>query len=247
MADSVHIRRRPSATCQAALNWPEVTLDALAQTQEVMPLQASNDFASRIVNYMRQKQYFVAVGPQKYTIVYVEGADWDGSPNADKFNQWNDRRIVIEIVSGVPKIVGNWAATSEPGDHYTYNPMNAKGAARIAFNQYKAWRLGYHGRSDRHEALVQVANVAVHRDLNQDGQRTNDLVYEGLFGINQHWGYDMKTVGRASAGCLVGQSRKSHREFMALIKQDRRYQKNNSYTFMTTVIAGDDLAKAFPL
>jgi hypothetical protein len=70
--------------------------------------------------------------------------------------------------------------------------MNPQGAARIAFGQYTAWQVGRHGTSDRHEALVQVVEVKVHRDLNKDMQRTGDTkgtaqadrTDTGLFGIN---------------------------------------------------------------
>jgi hypothetical protein len=124
--------------------------------------------------------------------------------------------------------------------------MNRAGAARIAFGQYKAWKVGTHGNSQPHEALVQVSPVLVHRDLNKDFIRTRDRVFEGLFGINQHHGYDLllTNIGQASAGCLVGRTRKGHREFMSLVKSDRRYQKNRNYTFITTIIAGDDLVKS---
>lgn len=235
---------------QSLMKLPESgvqTQKALAEVEQVIPLQFGDDFASRIIQYMQQKGYFVAIGKQKYNIVYVEGANSNGVPNEDKLNQWNDRRIVIEIASATPKIIGNWDATTEPGKYYTDRPMNAKGAARIAFGQYKAWRVGIHGESDPHEALWQVTDIKVHRDRNKDGYRTGDAIDVGTFGINQHWGYDLSAVDKASAGCLVGQSRDEHRAFMKLIKQDRRYQLNNSYTFMTTVIAGNDLAKAFPL
>jgi peptidoglycan hydrolase-like protein with peptidoglycan-binding domain len=222
------------------------TSKALSELKEAIPLKLGNDLASRIIKYMQYKEYFVAVGEKQYNLVYLEGSDANGVPNEDTFNQWNDRRIAIEIVSGTPKIVGNWLATTEPGDWYTQHPMNPEGAARIAFGQYKAWQVGVHGNSERHEALVQCMAVKVYRDRNKDGRRTGDSIDEGLFGINQHWGYDMRQVGRASAGCLVGQSRQSHKEFMQLIKQDRRYQFNSGYVFLTTVIAGDDLAKTFP-
>lgn len=203
-----------------------------------LALNLNTDFASRIVKYMLQNKYFVAVG-DRFNIVYVEGVNSDGTPNSDKLNEWNDRRIVLKITDGIPRIVGNWLATTEPGDYYTYHPMNPQGAARIAFGQYKAWQVGTHGNSDRHEALIQTAPIKVHRDRNRDGLRIGDPIDEGLFGVNQHWGYDMPKVDRASAGCLVGQSRQGHKEFMALIKQDRRYQLNKAYVFMTTVIAGD--------
>ncbi|NJP19103.1 MAG: hypothetical protein HC763_09195 [Hydrococcus sp. CRU_1_1] len=42
----------------------------------------------------------------------------------------------------------------------------------------------------------------------------------------------------------MGRTRKGHREFMSLVKSDRRYQENRNYTFITTIIAGDDLVKS---
>lgn len=192
---------------------------------------------------MQKKGYQIATGNDEYNIVYVEGMNGDGTLNSDLPNQFNDRRMVIEFVDGKPKLVGNWEATTEPGYHYTNRPMNPKGAARIAFGQYKAWRVGIHGNSEPHEALVQVAPIKVHRDANKDMRRTGDKTDEGIFGINQHWGYDCPhtNIGLASAGCLVGRTRSGHREFMKLIKQDIRYRLDNNYLFMTTIIAGDDL------
>ncbi|NJK50945.1 hypothetical protein HC931_25055 [Candidatus Gracilibacteria bacterium] len=63
---------------------------------------------------------------------------------------------------------------------------------------------------------------------------------------NLVWGYDLPVgnVGQASAGCLVGRTRKGHREFMSLVKSDRRYRENLSFVFPTAVIAGDDLVKS---
>jgi hypothetical protein len=48
-----------------------------------------------------------------------------------------------------------------------------------------------------------------------------------------------------SAGSLVGRTRQGHQEFMALIKQDHRYQRNPNYLFLTTIISGEDLAQQF--
>lgn len=208
-------------------------------------LKLGNDLASRIIKYMQRKGYQIATKPQEYNIVYVEGIDTNGRLNRDDPNQFNDRRLVIQFLEGKPSIIGNWEATTEPGYYYTHKPMNPKGAARIAFGQYKAWRVGMHGYSDRHEALVQVGKVKVHRDANRDMIRTGDLIEEGFFAINQHWGYDMprRNIRLASAGCLVGRTRQGHREFMKLIKQDRRYQLNNHYLFLTAIIPGDDLLK----
>jgi hypothetical protein len=204
-----------------------------------------NDLAARIIRYMHALSYRVAVGSKNYNIVYVEGMNVDGTLNPDAPNCFNDRRLVIQVLNDQPTIIGNWEGTTEPGNHYTLHPINAFGAARIAFGQYTAWQVGMHGKGDRHEALVQVCNVKVHRDLNKDMQRTGDRTDTGLFGINQHWGYDLplNNIANASAGCLLGRTRSGHREFMQLIKGDFRYQRDRSFIFTTTVIAGDDLVK----
>lgn len=207
-----------------------------------------SNLADRLIKYMLKKSYVVSTGPRAYNIVYVEGMSVDGSLNSDLPNCFNDRRLVIQVLDSKPSIIGNWEGTTEPGGHYTYNPMNSRGAARIAFGQYPAWCVGMHGHGDRHEALVQVAPVKVHRDFNKDFKRTGDRIDVGLFGINQHWGYDLpiNNIATSSAGCLVGRTRAGHQEFMQLIKGDRRYQSNRNYVFTTTVIAGDDLAKVYP-
>ncbi|MBW4684290.1 MAG: peptidoglycan-binding protein [Komarekiella atlantica HA4396-MV6] len=212
------------------------------------PLKLGSDIASRIIKYMQVKDYQVFTNLREYNIVYIEGINEDWSLNSDPPNQFNDRRIVIEVVDGIPKLVNHWQATTEPGRYYTLNPMNPGGAARIKFGQYKAWAVGSHGNADRHQALVQVAPITVHRDFNKDFQRTGDKLDTGLFLVNQHWGYDAPAndIKNASAGCLVGRRREGHREFMAIIKQDRRYVANNDYVFYTTVIPGDDLLKTFP-
>jgi hypothetical protein len=199
------------------------------------------DLAKRIAQYMSENRYHISTEPGEINIVYLEGVDPDGTPNEDRLNEWNDLRIVLTFQFGNPVILGKFIATTEPGRKYTMQPMNPLGAARIAFGQYKAWRVGFHGNSEPHEALVQVASISVCRDFNKDGLRTGDKVQIGLFGINQHWGYDMKNVDAASAGCLVGQSRQSHRQFMEHCKADPRYRIDRNYVFRTTIIAGDKL------
>jgi hypothetical protein len=139
---------------QTRMNCPKVgTLDKettkkLIETDptELPPpkLQAGNDSAGRIIKYMMLKKYNISARADEYNIVYVEGMNADGTENTDLPNQFNDRRMVIQIVDGIPKILGNWEATTEPGNFYTTSPVNPKGAARIKFDQYKAWRVGHH-------------------------------------------------------------------------------------------------------
>ncbi|HEY8521612.1 MAG TPA: hypothetical protein VIN61_16185 [Gammaproteobacteria bacterium] len=121
--------------------------------------------------------------------------------------------------------------------------LDPRGAARIAFGQYKAWSVGTHmaGKPSAHEALVQTAPIRVHRDLNEDFERVGDQSFEGVFGINQHWGYDLpkSDIGKAGAGCLVGRTKSGHRRFMQLCKADARYVANHGYRFMTAVLPAE--------
>src|SRR5262249_48270287 len=64
--------------------------------------------------------------------------------------------------------------------------------------------------------------------------------------INQHWGYDLPEVERASAGCLVGQSKNGHREFMAIVKSDPCYQANRKCVFATTIQPESDVLAEGP-
>jgi hypothetical protein len=77
-------------------------------------------------------------------------------------------RMVIAVEKGgKATVLGNWEATTEPGRHYTeVKLLNPLGAARIAFGQYRAWKVGIH-RND-HEALRQTRDITVYRDANRD-------------------------------------------------------------------------------
>ncbi|MGF3022359.1 peptidoglycan-binding protein [Methylobacterium aquaticum] len=203
----------------------------------------------KVVASMKAKNYFICRHPECKNIVYLEGVDQDGNLNNDVPNKFNDLRIVFTIgLDGRPNLDGSvWDGTTEPGRFWTMNPMNPKGAARIAFNQYKAWVVGTHHPQtpSAHEALVQVEPISVYRDLNKDFKRTGDQPDTGLFAINQHWGYDASKddIGRTSAGCLVGRFKDGHRKFMSLVKDDPRYKANHSYRFITAVMPGDEVLK----
>jgi hypothetical protein len=215
---------------------------------EIFPLNRTNSLASRIVQAMQSQGQWICRYPECINIVYVEGMDLDGTPNSDTPNEFNDLRLALRVNrAGNPDIMDAWEATTEPGKYYTLiEKLDPRGAARIAFGQYKSWSVGIHmaSRPSAHEALVQTAPIRVHRDLNADFERTGDAVFEGLFGINQHYGFDMpkSDIGRASAGCLVGRKKSEHRVFMSLCKKDPRYVANHSYRFMTTVLAAQHIA-----
>jgi len=217
------------------------------------PLTPGPDLPGRIVRAMLARGCFVARHRDLLNIVYVEGMDPDGTANDNAPNRFNDLRCLVRIVDGIPQLAGAWEATTEPSRRWTLDPMNPKGAARIAFGQYKAWALGRHHPGERgdHEALVQVADITVCRDANRDFRRDGDARDTGLFGINQHWGYDLprNDLGNSSAGCLVGRSTAGHREFMRLLKTDKRFVlSGGGYRFIATIlpaseVAGSELAK----
>jgi lysozyme family protein len=220
----------------------EVRAAALAMTSK-----PTADLAGKIVAAMRAKGFRVDSDEGHLNIVYVEGMNVDGTPNDNAPNHFNDLRAVIRFMDGKPVIAGAWEGTTEPSRRWTQDPMNPKGAARIAFGQYTAWQTGVHRPREGggHEALVQVAPVTVHRDLDKDYKRDGDARDTGLFGINQHCGYDLprNDLGNSSAGCLVGRTKAGHRAFMALVKTDKRYLADRSYRFTTTILpAGAVLA-----
>jgi hypothetical protein len=235
---------------------PQIASALLRERPETfIPLRLGGDFASRMVRYMQLKGMFVAKLPNYLNIVYVEGADANGRPNADTFNVFNDRRTVFHIDgAGRPVLDLNVLATTEPGKFFTDHPLNPDGAARIAFGQYKAWHVGQHhpelSPPRRHEALVQAGNVSIFRDKNKDGIRPGDRQFTvgPAAGVNQHSGLDQSpsNIGKISAGCLVGQASAEHRAFMTLVKKDPRFAANHGYVYMTAVLAGDDLAAKVP-
>ena len=213
----------------------------------LFPLKTPASLEGRLVQAMLDANQWVARHPDCVNVVYVEGMDADGTPNDDAPNMFNDLRLVLRVNrTGNPEIVARWDATTEPGKYYTsVQRIDPRGAARIAFGQYKAWSVGTHraGTPTAHEALMETAPVRVFRDLNEDSERQGDAEFDGLFGINQHWGYDLpkSDIGRTSAGCLVGRTKTGHRAFMALCKADPRYVASNSYRFMTTVMPAADV------
>jgi hypothetical protein len=188
--------------------------------------------STKILNYCKLKQYPI----KNFNIIYLEGVNINGILNNDAPDMFNDVRAVFNA----ERCLDCWQATSEPGRWYTDYPMNWLGAFRIAFGFHdRAWQIGIHGVSDPHEALVQVAEIAGYRDYNKDMIRTGDQQVVGIYGINQHYGYDLppNSIGQASAGCLVGRTRFGHRQFM-------EYCRNSGLTdFSTIVLPGDQIFK----
>jgi hypothetical protein len=202
-----------------------------------LPLSPDLDLAGRIAQAMIQAHYWINRHPKCFNIVYVEGMNVDGMRNDNKPNRFNDCRCLLAInKSGKPVLAGIWKGTTEPSKYWTEHPMDRRGAARIAFGQYKSWSVGmYHN----YEVLRQAEDITVYRDLNRDYDRTGDKTYTGMFGIHHHWGYDLpdNDLGHSSAGCLVGQKRAEHKDFMRLVKSDPRYSRGTkAYRFIAAIM-----------
>lgn len=173
----------------------------------------SQQASQKILSYCKVKGYPI----KDFNIIYLEGVNINGLLNSDAADQFNDVRAVFNK----ERCLDCWQSTTEPGRWYTDFPMNSAGAFRIAFGYHAdAWEIGFHGNTQAHEALVQVAEVSGYRDYNRDMIRTGDERVVGVYGINQHHGYDLppNSIGKASAGCLVGRTQFGHEQFMAFCR-----------------------------
>lgn len=195
----------------------------------------------KVLDYCQAQGYFLSTMPGTFNILYLEGVDPDLTLNSDRFDQWNDLRLVLDHNFNV---VHSAEATTEPGKESTFSKQSAKlgGVARIAFGQHTAWKMGYHKRELSHPALVQVAPIPVHRDYNRDGIRPGDPITMDVVGLNQHGThrrYKGSNVGDWSAGCLVGRDWMKHIDFIDLLRTDTRYKQNQDYVFSSIILPGN--------
>ena len=114
----------------------------MSRVSALKPNPVVSDLAHHIIAAMERKGYQIDRGQNEINIVYVEGMNADGSPNDNEANKWNDLRLLIRFEGGEPRIIGKWAATTEPGRYFTEHPLSPGGAARIEFGQYRAWQVG---------------------------------------------------------------------------------------------------------
>lgn len=192
--------------------------------------------AEAIVRFMEKQGYQITRHPEEVNIVHIR----NGIKAEDRFE---DMRIIIQFdAAGKPHITGKWNETTKPGLHIVKTTRRSGGALTVAPGQWE-YQVGTHyGTTGRHahEALVQASPSKGFRDSDRDG--TPDTPVWGKFWTNTHapWS-DGESVQDRSAGCNVTQTKKAHREFMKLIKRDRRYLQNPQYVFLATIINASDL------
>lgn len=210
-------------------------------------------FIEKIVAYMTRKGYVLFRQPGELNIVYIEGVNLDGSDNRDDWDRFNDVRVVFDFMDDRPRLLYTAQATTEPGKAPTFTlaAIRRGGIFRIGFGQFmECWQDGFHkGRPD-HPGLIQIKGSPVwgYRDRNKDGKRTGDRIDIGV-GVNHHGtkpGFTGKLVAFFSEGCLVARHWADHIKFVFLYRQDVRFQADKRFKFSATIIAGDDLNRAFP-
>lgn len=208
------------------------------------------DLATRIVEYMQEKGYYVNRNPNEGNIVYVsEMRGLFAFRQENKVDEWDDLRIIVKFgEDGVPCLDFWQAASTEPGAISRKSAAAKKlgGVATVMPGQYKAWKMGFHKHDIGHPALVQCANVTIWRDSNENARFDNDMIFSGVYGINQHStrpGFSGPRVGEWSAGCLVGKNFEMHLEFLERLKKWESYKENPECVFYSTIIPGKALWK----
>jgi hypothetical protein len=153
-------------------------------------------------------------------------------------NAFDDRITVSYKLNGEWKF-HSWAATTDPGKKGVMEYHNAAGVARLVEGQYRgSHTLGLH--QGKYEALKQQKPVKVYRDKNKDLNFDENVIQEGIFGINIHKaGADSTYVENWSEGCQVFKKSADFEEFMTICRNAAKIH-GKSYTY--TLIESSDIA-----
>jgi len=201
-------------------------------------------YAQKVIAYMEALGYEIYRGQHELNIVYIEGADIDGTPNRDEADRWNDLGLLIAFdEAGEPEIVHRAVCTTEPGYAATMSAAARAlgGVARVQLIQYpRCWQMGLHKGNPAHPALVQRAPMLVYRDKNRDGKRPGDPLMPAS-GINQHGtrhNFLARLVGTWSQGCLVRLNWDDHLHFITMLRTDPRFIADPNFFFTTSILDG---------
>ena len=126
-----------------------------------------------------------------------------------------------------------WPATTDPGKKGVMEYHNAAGVARLVPGQYRgSHTIGLH--QGKYEALKQQKPVKVYRDKDKDMQYDENIIQEGVFGINIHKaGADSTYVENWSEGCQVFKKSADFDSFMKIMnKAATIHGKSFTYTLI---------------
>ena len=180
---------------------------------------------------------------------WFSGGDYDvnivGVRNSDTGNKVTnkfDDIITISFQIGDEWIYKEWSCTTDSGKAAVLNYQNKNGVARLVEGQYRGSHMvGLH--RGKYQALRQKKPMKVYRDKNKDLIYDEDVVQEGIFGINIHRS-NPKTqsyiVDNWSHGCQVFQKADDFEDFMAICNTAKK-EWSNSFTY--TLITSDQIKK----
>lgn len=156
-------------------------------------------------------------------------------------NNYDDIFCLLWQEKGENKMWIDREFTTDPGIYYLQKEiLSPKGCGILAEGQYLGMHeIGLH--RGKYEAFVQVKPCKVFRDRNKDNYYDFDLksIESGLFGINQHHGYETAHVDNNSAGCQVHRHSESLVYVLNIAKKSAALYGNG---FTYTLINSGDLS-----
>ena len=160
------------------------------------------------------------------------------SSTGDKVTNVFDDFLTVSYKEGGEWKFQIWPATTDPGKKGVMEYHNAAGVARLVPGQYRgSHTIGLH--QGKYEALKQQKPVKVYRDKDKDMQYDENIIQEGVFGINIHKaGADSTYVENWSEGCQVFKKSADFDSFMKICRMSRD-KHGNSFTY--TLIESSDI------
>lgn len=160
------------------------------------------------------------------------------SSTGDKVTNVFDDFLTVSYKDGGEWKFHIWPATTDPGKKGVMEYHNAAGVARLVPGQYRgSHTIGLH--QGKYEALKQQKPVKVYRDKDKDMQYDEDIIQEGVFGINIHKaGADSTYVENWSEGCQVFKKSADFDSFMKIMNKAATIH-GKSFTY--TLIESEDI------
>jgi hypothetical protein len=162
------------------------------------------------------------------------------SATGDKVTNVFDDTMTVSYKENGEWKFHQWSCTTDPGKKAMLEYHNANGVARLVEGQYRgSHTIGLH--QGKYEALRQTKNVKVYRDKDKDMQYDENVIQEGVFGINIHRSSATGTstfVENWSEGCQVFANIKDFELFMSICNKSKGIH-GNSFTY--TLIESSDI------
>lgn len=162
------------------------------------------------------------------------------SDTGDKVTNLFDDYITVSYKENGIWKTHTWEATTDPGKRSTVQFSNPLGVARLVPGQYRGSHM-VRKHNGKYTALGQKFDVPVkvYRDNDKDSEFDEEVIDEGIFGINVHKAGQKSTwVENWSAGCMVFKRSKDFYEFMKIIQKSRKIHGNS---FSLTLIGTKDI------